>query len=218
MCRHDVTDAEWNAIRVFLPKQRSGKAGRPWVSHRMVINGILWVLHVGGSWRDVPARYGNWSTVYNRFQRWCREGLWDRMMKTLLQKLDAAGGIDRSLWCIDGTIIRAHRCAAGALHSRRENPDNEALGRSQGGFGTKLHILTDGRGIPIQLLLLGNLAFRTYCRWILTGHSSRCLDPRTKVSAGGSQDIVESNGDFLRSRRDVIGPKRQFTWHSFFDR
>jgi len=149
MCRHDVTDAEWNAIRVFLPRERNGKPGRPWVSHRMVVNGILWVLHVGGSWRDVPERYGNWSTIYSRFQRWCREGLWDRMMKSLLQKLDASGGIDRSLWCVDGTIIRAHRCAAGALHSVRENPDNEALGRSQGGFGTKLHILTDGGGIPL---------------------------------------------------------------------
>ena len=151
MSRHDVTDSEWKAIRVFLPAERNGRAGRPWVSHRNVINGILWVLHVGGGWRDVPAEYGNWSTIYSRFRRWCREGLWDRIMRALLKKLDAAGGIDRRLWCVDGTIIRAHRCAAGALQTTRENSNNQALGRSQGGFGTKLHVLTDGAGVPLAI-------------------------------------------------------------------
>lgn len=151
MSRHDVTDREWKSIRVFLPAERNGKRGRPWTSHRNVVNGILWVLHVGGSWRDVPAEYGKWSTIYSRFRRWCREGLWDRIMKSLLKKLDSAGGIDRELWCVDGTIIRAHRCAAGALQKTRETSDNQALGRSQGGFGTKLHILTDGGGVPLAI-------------------------------------------------------------------
>lgn len=151
MSRHDVTDAEWKAIRVFLPAERNGKLGRPWKSHRRVLNGILWVLHVGGSWRDVPVRYGKWSTIYSRFRRWCREGLWGRIMKSLLKKLDAAGGIDRRLWCVDGTIIRAHRCASGAPQSTRETPENQALGRSQGGFSTKLHVLTDGAGVLLAV-------------------------------------------------------------------
>ena len=151
MSRHDLTDKEWNAIRVFLPAERSGKAGRPWVNHRDVINGIFWVLHVGGGWRDVPAAYGKWSTIYSRFRRWCRQGLWDRIMKSLLRKLDAAGGIDRKVWCIDGTIIRAHRSAVGARQSRRKNKDNHAIGKSQGGNGTKLHVVTDVRGIPLSL-------------------------------------------------------------------
>ena len=63
MSRHDVTDREWNAIRKYLPKQRSGKRGRPWSDHRNVVNGILWVLGVGGSWRDVPVEYGKWQTI-----------------------------------------------------------------------------------------------------------------------------------------------------------
>lgn len=151
MNRHDVTDREWKSIRVFLPPERPCRAGRPWMSHRKVINGILWVLRVGGSWRDVPSEYRNWSTIYSRFRRWCQEGLWDRILKSLLKKLDAAGGIDRRLWCIDGTIIRAHRCAAGAVRKRLEKPEDQALGRSQGGFGTKLHVLTDGAGVPLAI-------------------------------------------------------------------
>lgn len=151
MSRHDVTDAEWKSIRVYLPAERNGQRGRPWVSHRRVINGILWVLNVGGSWRDVPEQYGNWSTVYSRFRRWCRDGIWDRIIKSLLKKLDCQGSIDRNLWCVDGTIVRAHRAAAGAVASARKNADNQALGRSQGGNGTKLHIMTDSRGIPLAI-------------------------------------------------------------------
>lgn len=151
MSRHDLTDKEWKSIRVFLPAERSGKAGRPWNDHRRVINGILWVLHVGGGWRDLPPEYGSWSTVYGRFRRWCREGLWNRIVNALLKKIDARGGIDRSLWCVDGSIIRAHRCAAGATASERKKTDNHALGRSQGGYGTKLHVLTDVRGTPLAI-------------------------------------------------------------------
>ena len=151
MSRHDVTDWEWKSIRVYLPSERTGKAGRPWVSHRKVVSGILWILHVGGSWRDLPVEYGKWSTVYSRFRRWCRSGLWNRIMRSLLRKLDAQGKIDRQLWCVDGTLVRGHRSAAGAVESARKKADNQALGRSQGGFGTKLHLLTDSRGVLLAV-------------------------------------------------------------------
>ena len=151
MSRHDVTDCEWKSIRVFLPSERSGKRGRPWVSHRKVISGILWILNVGGGWRDLPEEYGSWCTVYSRFRRWCKEGLWNRIMRSLLRKLDSNGGVDRKLWCVDGTIIRAHRSAAGARSSTRKTKDNEALGRSQGGNGTKLHIMTDSHGVLLAI-------------------------------------------------------------------
>lgn len=107
MSRHDVTDREWKSIRVYLRSERTGKAGRPWISHRKVLNGILWILNGGGSWRDLPVEYGKWSTVYSRFRRWCRNGLWNRIMKSLLRKLDSDGKIDRRLWCVDGTLVRA---------------------------------------------------------------------------------------------------------------
>jgi transposase len=151
MSRHDLTDGEWDAIRVFLPAERTGKPGRCWTSHRQVINGILWVLAVGGGWRDVPAEFGKWQTVYNRFRRWRKEQLWDRIYHTVLGKIDRQDGVDRTLWCVDGSVIRAHRAAAGGPREDATNPDENALGRSQGGYSTKIHILTDRKGLVLAV-------------------------------------------------------------------
>jgi len=153
MDRHVLTDAEWNAIRRFFPKERTGKRGRPWCSHRQVVNGVLWVLAVGAPWRDLPSAYGNWSTVYKRFCRWRKSGLWDRIFESVLRRVDRTCGIDDSLWCIDGSIIRAHRCAGGSRSNEPEEPENHALGRSQGGFGTKVHLISSGCGIPLAFVL-----------------------------------------------------------------
>ena len=151
MSRHDVTDKEWNAIRVFLPKERSGKRGRPWNPHRRIVNGILWVLHVGAGWRDVPQEYGKWQTIYNRFRRWSQEGLWDRIWKRLLRRLDRNRKISRVLWSVDGSIIRAHRSAAGGSCKTQRNAEENALGRSRGGYSTKIHVVCDTKGIPLGI-------------------------------------------------------------------
>lgn len=154
MSRHNLTDREWKTIRVFLPAQRTGKAGRPWKPHRQVINGILFVLRTGIPWEDLPAEFGKYKTVYNRFRRWVKTGIWKRIFKVLLDRLRKEGGIDLELWCVDGTVIRAHRVASGAAKqslSPEENAEKQALGRSRGGYSTKLHFLTDGQGIPLSV-------------------------------------------------------------------
>lgn len=152
MSRHDLTDSEWKVIRRFLPTERTGRPGRPWKPHRRVINGILFVLRTGIPWPDLPAEFGNSRTVYNRFRRWVKSGLWLKIFRSLVDRLLKEGEIDFELWCVDGTVIRAHRVAAGALKgklSSEENAEKQALGRSRGGYATKLHFLTDGRGIPL---------------------------------------------------------------------
>jgi len=153
MSRHDLTNEEWNAIRVYLPKERSGKQGRPWASHRQMINGILWILKVGAAWRDLPAEFGKWQTVYNRFRRWKNEQLWSRILNNLLHRLDDEGKIDRSLWCVDGTVIRAHRSAAGGSVAQDKNAEENGLGRSRGGYSTKLHVVSEAKGILISFIL-----------------------------------------------------------------
>ena len=155
MSRHNLTDREWNAIRVFLPKERTGKAGRPWKPHRQLINGILFVLRTGIPWADLPEEFGKYKTVYNRFRRWVKSGLWQRIFKALINRFLADGEIDFELWCVDATIIRAHRVASGAPslgRTREENSQKHGLGRSRGGYSTKLQFLTDGQGIPISVI------------------------------------------------------------------
>jgi transposase len=78
MRRHDLTNEQWQRLEPLLPPQKP-RTGRPNSDHRAIINGILWILRTGAPWRDMPERYGSWSTVYSRFQRWRKAGIWDRV-------------------------------------------------------------------------------------------------------------------------------------------
>ena len=109
----DLTDAQWERLRPLLPPQRP-YTGRPAKNHRTVINGILWVLRTGSPWRFLPERYGSWKTVSSRFYRWQRAGVWDRVLAALQRRADAEGRLDWTLHCVDSTVVRAHRHAAGA--------------------------------------------------------------------------------------------------------
>ncbi len=112
MRRYELTDEQWALIEDLFPPQRGN--GRPWRNHRTMINAMMWILNAGSPWRDLPERYGPWMTAYNRFNRWCKEGLFDRMLERLQIRLDEDGRIDWDLWCVDGSSVRAHVAAAGA--------------------------------------------------------------------------------------------------------
>ena len=91
----------------MLPPE-TGRAGCRLKPHREVINAMLWVLRTGGPWRDLPAHYGSWNTVYTRFYRWSKSGLWMRIFDQLASTRDGEG------YMIDATIIKAHQDSAGA--------------------------------------------------------------------------------------------------------
>jgi transposase len=107
-----LSDEQWEQIEGLLPPNR--KRGGQWKDHRLVIDGILWALSDGGRWRNVPAEFGPWQTVYDRFRKWCRSGLWDRILRRLQARKMRRGEIDWELFCIDGSVVRAHQSAAGA--------------------------------------------------------------------------------------------------------
>jgi transposase len=119
--RGDLDDAQWAWIEPVLPT--SNGRGRPWRCHRTVVNGILWILRTGSPWRDLRRRYGPWQTVYSRFVRWRREGVWMRIFLRLLAHANATGRIAWRGCAVDGTYVRAHQHAAGA--SRRVSPAEE---------------------------------------------------------------------------------------------
>ena len=75
---------------------------------------MLWILRSGAPWRDLPERFGPWQTVYHHFNSWRRRKVWERILQALQVRLDAEGHIDWDLWCVDGTVVRASRSAAGA--------------------------------------------------------------------------------------------------------
>jgi transposase len=95
--RGDLSDAQWALIAPLLPRQRRG--GK-WNDHRTTFNGILWMLRTGAPWRDLPERYGRWSSVHHRFGRWRSDGTFERVLKALRIRLDKDGLIDWDLWCV----------------------------------------------------------------------------------------------------------------------
>lgn len=114
--RHELTDDQWALVAALFPRQ--GRGGK-WGDHRTALNGVLWRLNTGAPWRDLPERYGPWGTVYSRFSWLRRTGLLERILEALQARLNAGGLIDVTLWCVDGTHVRASRAAAGASKKRR---------------------------------------------------------------------------------------------------
>ena len=112
MPRHALSDREWNLLAPLLPQR--ARTGRPPNDHRTIIDALLWLAKTGAPWRDLPERFGPWRGVATRFYRWTRSGLWERILAELRRMADARGRIDWEAHMIDGTNVRAHRCAAGA--------------------------------------------------------------------------------------------------------
>ena len=121
MDRHALSDAPWERLRRRLPPPPAGR-GRPRRDDRTVVEGILWRVATGVPWRDLPERFGPWKTVYSRFRRWQRAGVWDRVLAALQAEADGRGELDWSLPFLDGTTIRAHPHAAGAKRGAAIRP------------------------------------------------------------------------------------------------
>jgi transposase len=142
MRRHEITDQQWKLIKDLLPG-REGDPGATAKDNRLFINAILWIAKTGAPWRDLPERFGNWNSVFQRFNRWCKTGVFPTIMNKLRDP-------DLETLMLDSTVIRAHQHAAGAEGSSAQA---EALGRSRGGFSTKIHVACDGLGKPVKIIL-----------------------------------------------------------------
>ena len=82
-------EPQWTRIAPLLPhRTHHGQAGHPFNDLRPIVNGILWILHTGAPWRDLPERYGPWETVFRCFNRWRADGTWGRIVTSLLDELD----------------------------------------------------------------------------------------------------------------------------------
>ncbi len=101
--RYELTEREWSIIAPLLPSEPRGV---PRVDDRMVLNGILWRFRTGSSWSEIPERYGVATTCYNRFVRWRRAGVWDRLLEAVSQAYDG------DIVMIDSTCVRVHQHGA----------------------------------------------------------------------------------------------------------
>jgi transposase len=106
-----LSDAQWSAIEPHLPPDRGRK---PRVDDRRVISGIIHVLQSGCRWKDAPCDYGSYSTLYNRYNRWSKRGVWQYLFREIVKTLcDEDDTIS-----LDSTHVKAHRCSAGGKGGR----------------------------------------------------------------------------------------------------
>lgn len=145
--RHAISDRDRDRIKDLLPG-RAGMRGRPALDNRLFLDAVLRIGKTGAPWRDLPERFGKWNTARRRFDRRARKGLWRKVFDKLQDP-------DLEWLILDSTIIRAHPCAAGAAKTAggTGGQDEQALGRSRGGFGTKIHAAVSELLLPVAILL-----------------------------------------------------------------
>lgn len=117
--RHAISDADWDRVQGLLPTH--GPAG----ARRLFVDAVLFVARTAIPWRDLPERFGNWNTVWRRFDRWSRAGVWVKVFEALQDP-------DVEWLILDSTVVRAHPHAAGARKKRAARPVSASAAAAAG--------------------------------------------------------------------------------------
>ena len=102
-----LSDEMWARIEPLMPKA-SAKGGRPFRDHRTAVEGIVWRYRTGCPWRDLPAEFGSWKTVWRRHDQYSKDGTWDEIFAVVLTAAADADLIDWAV-SVDSTVNRAHQ-------------------------------------------------------------------------------------------------------------
>ena len=135
-----LNDELWSKLREIMLQHRI--YDKP--NLRMIVEAMLYRMRVGCPWRDLPADFGCWNSIYQQFNRWSSKNKLMRIFKTLVQEPDLEWQF------IDGSIVKAHQHSAGV-----PNKAIEAIGKSVAGNTTKIHMAVDAFGFPISFQLTG---------------------------------------------------------------
>ena len=154
------------------------------------------------AWRDLPKCFGPWSTAWNRFRRWTAAGVWGRILAQLQRAADRDGLLDWVTHFVDATVVRAHQHAAGAAGGQA----HEALGRSRGGFSTKVHLRAEGGGKPLTFVVSGGERHESrYVEPLLArGHVRRAGRGRPRVRP---QQLVGDKGYSYPTVRQALASR-----------
>ena len=101
----ELSDKEWEIIEPLLPELPSGKRGRPWRENREVLEGILWVMRTGASWRDMPKEYPPYQTCHRRFQQWSSDGSFAEVLTAITEILEKRRQLNVSECSIDARFV-----------------------------------------------------------------------------------------------------------------
>ncbi len=141
MQKEYITNEAWEKMFIFFKSCKGIYVGSK-QKLKIFLEAIYWIVRTGAQWREVPERYGKWNSIYCRFNGWCEKNIWEKLMNFCVQDPDL------EYLSIDATIVRAHACSAGQGDQLKKG-----LGRSKGGFTTKIHAKVDALGLPLKLLV-----------------------------------------------------------------
>ena len=182
-----LRDDQWSKIRDFLSALPEVYVGQE-ADCRRFLEAVLWITRTGAQWRALPERYGKWNTVYKRFLRWCEKGVWTRLHEAF------ADDPDMEFVLLDSSVVRAHPCAAGAPE-KKGGQAAQALGRSRGGFSSKIHISVDALGNPLRIQLTGGQTHDiTQAEALLPEEPFEHLLADTAYDAEAFVQVVEARG------------------------
>ena len=169
---------------------------------KMFIEGVFWMAKEGARWRELPKKYGEWNSVFKRFSVWSCKEIWDQFFEFCSQDPDL------EYVMIDSTSVRAHACAAGYKKN-----SIEALGRSRGGFTTKIHAMVDALGNPIKFILTpGQSSDVTQASELLKNISN------AHVIADRGYVSDELRSELIQRNCTVVIPNKCNTKNYFYDR
>ncbi|QQP91224.1 IS5 family transposase [Skermanella sp. TT6] len=143
MDRIVLRDDQWERIAPLVPG-KVGDPGRSGANNRRFVEAVLWIARVRAPWRDLPEGYGNWNSVFQRFRRWAKGGVFEKIFGAL------SADADFEYVIVDGSIVRVHQHGTGA----KWGPRKQAIGRSRGGLTTKIVALVDALGNLVRFVLL----------------------------------------------------------------
>ena len=141
--KYYIKTAEWQIILSYLKSRKDIRTGNE-EKLRLFLEAIWYISRSGCQWRLLPSYYGSWRAVHRRFKRWSEKGVFEDLFEYVKQEPD------KSEVMLDSTIVRAHACSSGL---KKDRGTEECLGRSRGGFTTKIHTIVDALGNPLKFLL-----------------------------------------------------------------
>ena len=141
MKKEYISKVAWNKILKFFKSCKGIYIGSE-VNCKKFIEAIYWMSRTGAQWRELHDKYGNWNSIFKRFNAWSKKNIWSKLLQFCIEDPDL------EYVMIDATIVRAHACAAGY-----GKQNLEGLGRSRGGFTCKIHAKVDSLGNPLQFII-----------------------------------------------------------------
>ena len=199
-----LTNAQWDVVEDFIPEHERNlkNKGRPWVSPRKILDGILWIVKTGARWCDLPKNYPSYQTCHRRFQKWVHAGVFEKIIKSLVQDLEKRGKINLTETYIDATYVDAQK---GGLKSAKPNA---AMGPRSWQSQTislflsplayrvlhdmRVHSLIKQLGPALQLTFLRELWVTKHTILIhLTGTSERDLKSKSLLPISSIENVKQ---------------------------